>query len=303
MTENSKIKTQCIDCKRETNHLIVATKMYHFKEHRYRYGKEYSIVQCLGCDHVSFLQIYHDYEISYPVEEIWTSEGYDYRYDYDKGFTNFYPDTKDVFRKLEKILPEKLFEIYSETKNAYIQNLDIFTAIGIRSIIECICNDNKIEGRNLENKITNLKKFGNLSKVDIEMLHSLRFIGNDAVHELNKSTKSELTVAFKIVDNLIDKIYIMPKDLANTNFKKYLADYDDFENYIKEKLEALDSSQIYTIKGLIDENIKISNDFLSEYEKKLNDNIKLKHITWLEVVNPSKLADGENNKDLFYRKI
>ena len=74
-------------------------------------------------------------------------------------------------------------------------------------------------------------------------------------------------------------------------------------NYIKEKLEALDSSQIYTIKGLIDENIKISNDFLSEYEKKLNDNIKLKHITWLEVVNPSKLADGENNKDLFYRKI
>lgn len=302
MDEIQKIKTQCIDCQRETNHLIVASKMYHFEENRYRYGKEYSITQCLGCDHISFLQTFHDYEISYPVEEIMTPDGMDYKYDYDKSYTNFYPDAQEIFRRLEKSLPDKLFEIYAETKKAYIQNLGIFTAIGIRSIIECICNDKKVSGKNLETKISNLKNLGNISKVDIEMLHSLRFLGNDAVHSINKSTKKDLTVAFKIVDHLIETIYIMPKELQDTSFKKLIDDYETFEVFLKDKFNSLDSSKIQTIKGLLGEKIKIAPQTLSKLEKDLQENIKSGDMSWLEVVDPSSLPENQIINDTFYRK-
>lgn len=306
MDEIRKIKTQCIDCERETNHSIINTKMYHFEENRYRYGKEYSVVQCLGCDHISFLQTFHDYEVSYPVEEIWTPDGgHDYRYDYDKGYTNFYPDAQEVFKKFEKILPQKLFEIYSETKKAYIQNLRIFTAIGIRSIIECICNDRKIKGGNLEIKISNLKNIGNISRFDIDMLHSLRFLGNEAVHDIKSTNKKELKIAFKIVDHLIQTIYIIPSELENTNFKKHIGDYEDFENYIKEITINNINSKIFTIKGMLGDKIKTSNELLLKFEKTLKENIKNKKIDWLEIVDSSNLPSEsfENDTGVFYKRI
>lgn len=302
MDEIKKIKTQCFDCQRETNHLVIASKMYHFEINRYRYGKEYSIVQCLGCDHTSFLQVFHDYEIRYPVKEIFTSDGVDYEYDYDKGYTNFYPDAQEVLHKLEKTLPGKLFEIYSETKKAYIQNLDIFTAIGIRSIIECICNDRNVKGRNLETKISNLKNLGNISKIDIEMLHSLRFLGNEAVHEIIKTKRKDLSVAFKIVDHLIDVIYIMPKDLEDTNFKKHIGDYESFESYVEKMFQPLDSTHIKTINAILEDNIKIAPQLLNKFEKDLQNKILSGDISWLEIMDSSNLPDNENTKDVFYRK-
>ncbi|MFW2173771.1 DUF4145 domain-containing protein [Acinetobacter guillouiae] len=296
MGEIQKIKTQCFDCQRETNHLVIASKLYDFESNNYRYGKEYSIVQCLGCDHTSFLQTFHDYEVRYPVEEIWTSEGMECKYDYDKGYTNFYPDAQEVLRKLQTILPNKLFEIYSETKKAYIQNLDIFTAIGIRSIIECICNDKGVKGKNLAIQISNLKNLGNISKVDIEMLHSLRFLGNDAVHAIIKTKRKDLGVAFKIVDHLIATIYIMPKELEDTNFKKHLGDFESFESYVQKMFESLESTQIKTIIGILEPNVRMDLKLLNNFEKELQTKIKSGDISWLEI------ADSSDIQNVFYKK-
>ncbi|MFI8035539.1 hypothetical protein ACH8I4_16885, partial [Acinetobacter sp. ABJ_C3_5] len=87
----NKIKTQCLDCKRETNHGVVATKLYDtYFAYEYHRGKEYSIVQCLGCDQVSFLKTDHDYEAVYQT-------GYnDNEYEHERSFTNYYPDASEV---------------------------------------------------------------------------------------------------------------------------------------------------------------------------------------------------------------
>lgn len=147
MTEDTKIKAECLDCKRQTNHQVIATKLHApFSPHEYYDGKEYSIIQCLGCDQFSFLKTYHDYEARYPID--WDEE----EYDHVRSYTNFYPDASEVLNKYRVSLPENLYTIYAETKVAFTQNLDIFTAIGIRSIIECICNDKQVLGRNLEKK-------------------------------------------------------------------------------------------------------------------------------------------------------
>ena len=290
-----KIKNNCIDCNRFTNHSVLASHKIKDQNEHYDLLFEYTVVQFLGCDHISFLKTIHDYGFAYPIKEIWTANGREYEYDYDRTFTNFYPDGSIVFNKLEKQIPEKLFQIYSEAKTAFIQNLDIFTAIGIRAIIECICKDKKVVGRDLEKRITNLKSLGDISKRDIELLHSLRFLGNEAVHELVKPKRKDLQVAFKIVDHLIQTIYVMPKELEHTNFKKHIGDYETFENCIKENISELDEDKIYKITPLLGEKSKISHSSLKELELLFKSKITSNEVTWIEIVSDINLLPSEES--------
>ena len=47
--------------------------------------------------------------------------------------------------------------------------------------------------------------FINLQHKDI--LHKLRFLGNDAVHELQKPTKKEIVTAIDIIEHIIESLY------------------------------------------------------------------------------------------------
>lgn len=300
MTERKKIQTQCLDCKRETNHEVVSTKLYDTPTpYEYRDGKEYSIVRCLGCDQVSFLKTYHDYEAMFQIE-------YEDEYEYAKFFTNYYPDASEVLLKFRRLLPKKLYEIYAETKVAFTQNLYIFTAIGIRSIIECICKDKAVIGRNLEKKITNLKSLGDISKRDVELLHSLRFLGNEAAHELLKPEESDIRVAFNIIEHLIQSIYIMPGELKGTNFKVHLDEYEKFEKFIIETIKDhhnFDYSHSYTIKKLISPKGKIPNEKNGEFETKLNDRIKSGDLDWIEISPTMNQSDNTTSSNETYYKI
>lgn len=292
MSTIKKVRTQCLDCKRETNHEIVATKLYeNFIPNEYYDGKEYSIVQCLGCDQVSFLKTYHDYEAIYPT-------GYDNDYEHARSYTNYYPDASEVLVKFKRLLPRKLYEIYSETKVAFTQNLFIFTAIGIRAIIECICKDKSVIGRNLEKKITNLKTMGDISKRDIDLLHSLRFLGNEAAHELTKPENTDIKVAFNIIEHLIQSIYIMPKEIKHTNFKEHLDEYNKFENFIIETIKehpSFDYTHSYSIKKLISPKGKIPIDKFNEFEQKLNTRIDNDELDWIE--RSTNINPNEVNQD------
>jgi len=299
MTEITKILTQCLDCKRETNHDVIATKLYETCiPFEYYNGKEYSIVQCRGCDQVSFLKTYHDYESTYPT-------GYDDDYEHVRSYTNYYPDASEVLNKYKRLLPQNLYTIYSETKVAFTQNLDIFTAIGIRSIIECICKDKKVTGRDLEKKISNLKNLGDISKRDVDLLHSLRFLGNDAVHELIKPERNDIKVAFNIIEHLIQAIYLMPKELRGTNFKVHLDEYSKVESFIVETIRdhiSFNFNYNYSLKKLISPLGKIPYDKFSEFEQKLNTRITCGDLDWIEIIqneNPSEST--QNTNETFYK--
>ncbi|MFI8145845.1 DUF4145 domain-containing protein, partial [Acinetobacter sp. ABJ_C5_2] len=288
-----KILTQCLDCKRETNHEIIATKLYEtYIPYEYHDGKEYSIVQCRGCDQVSFLKTYHDYESIYPT-------GYNDDFEHVRSYTNYYPDASQILTKYKRSLPKDLYTIYSETKVAFTQNLNIFTAIGIRSIIECICKDKKVIGKNLEKKISNLKNLGDISKRDVDLLHSLRFLGNDAVHELIKPEENDVKVAFDIIEHLIQAIYLMPKELKNTNFKVHLDEYTKFENFIIEMIRnhiGFDFSYNYSIKKLVSPRGKIPYGKFSEFEQELNSRINSGDIDWIEIVsNEAQSSESQND--------
>ena len=87
----------------------------------------------------------------------------------------------------------------------------VLAGIGIRAIIEAVCKDRLAKGKNLQEKIDDLAKEGIITKDGAAILHSLRFIGNEAVHEVKAHTDQELTIALGVAEHILNSVYIMPK--------------------------------------------------------------------------------------------
>jgi hypothetical protein len=111
-------------------------------------------------------------------------------------------------------LPEKVRSIYKETHAALCTKLKILAGVGIRALVESVCQEESAEGNNLEKKIDDLVIKGVLTKRSADVLHKTRLLGNQAAHETKAASDSELDVAFDIIENLLETVYIIPKKSA-----------------------------------------------------------------------------------------
>ena len=53
-------------------------------------------------------------------------------------------------------------------------------------------------------------QLGIINKQEFEALHELRFLGNDAVHQLEVPTVSDINNALDIIEHLMEDIYEIP---------------------------------------------------------------------------------------------
>jgi hypothetical protein len=102
-------------------------------------------------------------------------------------------------------LNEKLNNIYEEVIKCFNNEAWILCAMGLRALLEGICADKNIPGRSLYDKIEGLNKL--LPSNIIESLHSFRFIGNDAAHELQAPLQKDLQVAIEVMEDLLNFLY------------------------------------------------------------------------------------------------
>lgn len=192
-----KEKYFCRTCKGLRNH-----KEIHQEKTRggddegyFQWIRNFSIIQCLGCETVSFLEIYGD------TEMIEHNENGELDYYYDKSI---YPNFLEKSDELENqyFIPESIRIIYKETISAFKANSYILTAGGLRAIIEAICNHLKIKKGNLADRIDLLHNKGHLTLSESKRLHSIRFLGNDALHEIEKPKKEQLYILLDIINHL-----------------------------------------------------------------------------------------------------
>lgn len=104
-----------------------------------------------------------------------------------------------------KQLPKALTNIYREMLGSYNNNLAVLCALGIRALLEGICADKKIKGRSLREKIDEMDSI--LPKNIVANLHSIRFTGNEAAHELSSPSMDELRLAIELCEDLLNFLY------------------------------------------------------------------------------------------------
>lgn len=194
------VRIQCPKCGAPTNHAILHHREVSGETDEVQWMEDYQIVMCKGCDTVSFRK-------EWSTSEDWDPETGDSIISED-----LFPERSAGRRSLDHHwhFPLQVSKIYQETIKALNSNLPILSAIGLRAIIEAICNEQKIDGRDLKVRIDGLHKAGHLSKTQAEMLHNHRFLGNVAAHEITAPSGKELVAAIDIAETLLKTLYILP---------------------------------------------------------------------------------------------
>lgn len=196
-------------CHIETKHKVLQSVDINchdsWKRFTYWWTDQYQIIQCLGCEAVSFRNRYESTE--------------DFNWDDESGDmipvcrVEIYPSRVAGRHQLSDshLLPFEIARIYNETHSALCNKMPILAGIGIRALIEAICKEKAASGKNLEEKIDSLVSMGVLTKDGAEILHSLRILGNIAAHEVTPHSDDQLAVAMNVVEHLLNGVYILPK--------------------------------------------------------------------------------------------
>lgn len=258
----------CRNCKGPRNHKELFEKKIRGGDDNdfFIWIENYSVIECLGCETVSFLKVYGDTDM---VDHD------------DDGNPGYYFD-KDIFPKyLEKgneldhqhHIPVNIRTIYIETIMAFKSDLSILTAGGLRAIIEALCNHLKIKNDNLSVRIDLLYKKGHLTLSESKRLHSIRFMGNDALHEIVKPKKEHLYLLLEIINHLLANLFINDK-IIKGKVETLIDNYEEFLRLIKTKITKEMIGNKITLLQILDKSKKLlSKENIVEYEMKFTDEI------------------------------
>ncbi len=121
------------------------------------------------------------------------------------------------------LLGNPLESVYRQTVTAFAQKLMTLAGAGVRLLIEGVCRDKGVTDGpvtdnngavrrrdNLEGKIYGLLEKGLISKHQADSLQQIRFLGNDAAHELDIPAPDTVAAAIDIVEHVFDQVYELP---------------------------------------------------------------------------------------------
>ena len=209
LPEGTSIEAICAGrCGVETDHAVLALVEERNSDDNFDWWGSYRIIQCLGCKTVSFR------------EGSQHSEDWDFDDDghqvLNETVTLYPPRTADSkgLGSDKHYLPSMLSDIYDETRDALVNSQPVLAGIGLRAIVETLCNDKNVPGPNLAKKIDALATQGLLTAQHCAILHKIRTLGNAAAHEVKPHPPKQLALAMNVVEHLLESVYIMPAKVA-----------------------------------------------------------------------------------------
>ena len=269
----------CRNCKGLRNHKIIheIKKKGSDEEGYYQWIDKFLTIECLGCETVSFLHVFGD------TEMIRTDEFGEEDYYFDE---TLYPLSLKKKVELDYIymIPESIRIIYQETISAFSSNSFILTGGGLRAIIEATCNHLKIKKGNLTDRIDSLHKKGYLTLSESNRLHSIRFLGNDALHEIEKPKEEHLYILLEIINHLLANLFINDKKLKG-KLDTIIDSYEDYIRLIRNRINKDMIGKEISINEIIGKSKRlIPKNKYKELEEKLEASIDNDEIDYMSII-------------------
>ena len=267
MDRDEIVKCYCSKCKQHTKHIVLASHTEGSEmDDDYFWRQYYRMVQCCGCGHVSF--------------DVETIEESNVEYDIRDGTENYvpshisYPDKEGEIELIENSwgFPSDVYGIYRESVRSLNIECYRLAAAGFRATIEAVCIDKNIQFKNLEAKINGLKKAGIITEADRNRLHSIRFLGNDAVHQIQMPTRESLMIVLDIINGILTNLYILDDKMKNTLVCP-INTIEEFISLLNDGLKSRVVGEIDILKNLLPENRRLIKDDRAKFEEALRDRI------------------------------
>lgn len=205
-SQNEKIVVPCAKCSGKTNHVVLLSADISGEENSvdYYWSESYQIIQCRGCQTISFRTESSNSEDYDEVEGGWQHAIYE----------SLYPSRikgrAGIGNEIH-YLPTNVHRIYQETLSALNNNLPVLTGVGLRALVEAVCKEKMAQGNNLFEQIGDLVKKNVLTPTGESILHKIRTLGNKAAHEVKPHDDKQLALAMDVIEHLLKDVYILPK--------------------------------------------------------------------------------------------
>ncbi|EKT4549510.1 DUF4145 domain-containing protein [Flavobacterium psychrophilum] len=255
-------KDYCPICSLPTNHKIL------FSENRgsesdddFHWNQKYQVIQCNGCDNLQFRSVYSDENMFSSYDE------YERSYEENK----YYPLSISGHKTIDNYyyIPDKIRVVYLETLEAIKSNCYLLSGVGLRAIIEAIALEQNITGRNLEQKINNLLRNKFITEKDAHRLHSIRFLGNDSVHEMEVPKESKIRIALSIAEHLLNNLYLIDIE-ANQHLDTIITNFEDFKNMFLRKFFKEAAGQEKSIKEIFGKDFRrIESSYITNFTQQV----------------------------------
>ena len=165
---------------------------------------KYLIVQCRGCENISFIHDYKMFADNDTEEMIHLIDQYPSQY---RRSDNQIFLSEDNLNKL----PSSIRNLYEEVEEAFEAESCILAGLGLRTLVEALCIQQQINGKNLQDKIKELENKRLISIQEAPILDKLRLIGNSSAHKIKSLPLDQLEYALGILNHILVSIYILQK--------------------------------------------------------------------------------------------
>jgi hypothetical protein len=201
-----KHRLQCLRCDGRTLHRVL-TAVHEHGEHSagdVRWWSQYEIVQCQGCESVSFRQDSQNTE-SYSISDSdqMVLDHHEELFPHRLGGRKELPDLQ--------YLPAAIQTVYRETHAAHASQLRLLAGIGIRALVEAVCKEKGTAGRTLEDRVGNLVTAGLLTPAGAQILQGTKLFGAKNTHEQQPLAMDLLSAAMEVVEHLLRSVYVLPR--------------------------------------------------------------------------------------------
>ncbi|WP_366162646.1 DUF4145 domain-containing protein [Bacillus infantis] len=226
-------KVYCSNCKGRRNHKILMT----FKEVSepivdFNWFCDYHVVMCLGCDTKAFVKQYGD-EFSFEYNMFGEREFIDEFTVYPEEPKELTPEQAWLVRhkrqpKKFEHAPENISSLYNQIIESFNNRHMILAISGLRTLLEGICShlgikkgfiyDDKrnkilnkegqpVRSKNLGARINELVDQGHIIFAQALVLHKVKDIGNNAIHDIEVPKLGTIKDIISIVEDVMNSIF------------------------------------------------------------------------------------------------
>lgn len=227
-------KSNCRKCSRQTNHEVLFETSHGADSPFYDELHTWQVLKCRGCDTIGFRYRFEDYDDVTELPSGKTKHAVSH---------TRYPHAIAGHQPLDyqHAIPPLIRKVYRQSIAAYAGDASILAGIGLRATIEAVCTHLQVTGSSLEKRIDALAKSGHISTADKRRLHAIRFLGNDAAHEVREPKAHELKVALEIVEHLIKSVFILEQRAKDLEVQ--VESHEAFFNLIEQCVANLSSDK------------------------------------------------------------
>jgi Domain of unknown function (DUF4145) len=198
------MKSYCDVCRGDKNHVVLHSEKRGDNTEDMFWSAEYMLLQCQGCDHVSF-------RMESSSSEDWPGDGPNVEIFPRTKVTRQRPVWFEDFLGFDSALPVPLNKMLRQVYEAFDEKLFWLVIMGTRAVIEAVMISKVGDQKSFAENLSQFSKQGYITDSHRQALNAAIDEGSAAIHKAKITNSATALAAIQVMENVLEAIYVLPE--------------------------------------------------------------------------------------------